>query len=341
MKFSSLLLISTLLIACQTKKKKTPNRKSDLSTKIDSIIQLYQFNGVLLVSNDSRIIYSKAVGFSDLENNTQIKLKDQFIIGSISKQITAVLILKAYEKGRIKLTDTIDKYLPKIEQAWKKEVTIHQLLTHTHGIVALNKSLAFKQGAQFRYSQLGYALLAQILEHVSEKSFKELSTELFEQYDLKNTFHPKNKVYKNLVKGYEESQQGILEFNRNSLENYAAAGSFISNAQDLSKWNQFLHTEKLVRKETLDLMKTNYATRVHPIFSRVEYGYGLLFKPGEQNIQIGALGYAPGFVSACYYYPQSKLNLVILENIATNLADFNQTFIVHTKIMELIKDARL
>ena len=92
-----------------------------------------------------------------------------------------------------------------------------------------------------------------------------------------------------------------------------------------------------MKKEILELMKTKYSTRIHPIFETVEYGYGLLFKDGEQNTQIGALGYAPGFVSACYYYPQTKLNLVILENTANNLDDFKKTFIVHTEIMELIK----
>ena len=87
-------------------------------------------------------------------------------------------------------------------------------------------------------------------------------------------------------------------------------------------------------------MKARYATRIHPIFETVEYGYGLLFKDGEQDIQIGALGYAPGFVSACYYYPQTGLNLVILGNTATNLNDFQKTFLVHTKIMELLKNEK-
>uniref|UniRef100_UPI00404B5247 serine hydrolase n=1 Tax=Gelidibacter sp. TaxID=2018083 RepID=UPI00404B5247 len=184
----------------------------------------------------------------------------------------------------------------------------------------------------FHYSQLGYELLARILQKVTGKSFQNLSTELFNQYGLKNTFHPNNKAYKKLVKGYEESESGTLEYTENSLDNYVAAGSFISNVQDLKKWNQLLYSNNLVKKETLELMKTKYSTRVHPIFETVEYGYGLLFKDGEQNIQIGALGYAPGFVSACYYYPQTKINLIILENTANNLDDFKKTFNVHTEI---------
>ena len=227
--------------------------------------------------------------------------------------------------------------MPEIHQPWAKEVTIHHLLTHTHGIVALDKPLEFKPGSQFQYSQLGYELLAQILEKVTGKSFEQLSTALFDNYGLKSTFHPNNKNYKHLVKGYEENENGILVFAPNSIENYAAAGSFISNVTDLKKWNEALYSGQLLTKETLTLMKTKYATRIHPVFETVAYVYGLLFKDGEQNIQIGALGYAPGFFSACYYYPQENVNLIILENTANHLTDFKKTFKIHTEIMKLVK----
>ena len=334
------MLTFSLLISCQTSNKIEKDHFTDLTSKVDSIINEHKFNGVLLISTDSCTIYSSANGYSNLETKSKISLNDQFVIGSISKQITAVLILRAYEKRRIGLNDTIGKYLLEIDQPWMKKVTVHQLLTHTHGIVDLDKPLAFKQGSKFHYSQLGYELLAQLLEKVSGKTFKDLSTELFNQYGLKNTFHPNNKVYRNLVEGYEENENGTLEYTEHSLYNYAAAGSFISNVNDLTKWNQLLHSESLIKKETLELMKTKYATRMHPIFGAVEYSYGLLFKDGEQDIQIGALGYAPGFVSACYYYPQTKLNLIVLGNTANNLDDFKQTFVVHTEIMQLIKNER-
>ncbi|MPQ49036.1 serine hydrolase [Marinifilum sp. N1E240] len=337
MKFSILILGIFLIVSCQTHQQKDSDSYNDLKSEIDSIIINSSFNGVVLLTKDTARIYSKAVGYSDIENKIPIKLDDQFVIGSISKQITAVLILREYENGKIKLDDKIDQYLSDIDQTWVKEVTIHQLLTHTHGIVAINKPLEFKQGSRFHYSQLGYELLANILEKVTSKTFNELSTELFNKYGLTHTFHPDNKEFKNLVKGYRETKNGKLKYCSNSLFNYVPAGSFISSVEDLNRWNQYLHSGKLVKKESLELMKTKFATRIHPIFGTVEYGYGLLFKDGEENIQIGALGYAPGFVSACYYYPQSKLNVSVLQNTATNLDDFKKTFKVHTELMELIK----
>jgi CubicO group peptidase (beta-lactamase class C family) len=330
-------LVLIIFISCQNTKSKENNEYYDLITKIDSISVNNDFNGVILVTKNTTTIYSKAFGYSDLESKTPLNIENQFVIGSISKQITAVLVLREYEKGNLQLDDKIIQYLPNIKQPWSNEVTIHHLLVHTHGIVDLNKPLEFELGSQFHYSQLGFELLAQILEKVTGKTFNELSTELFTKYGMKNTYHPDNKNYKSLVKGYEESENGKLEYCINSLYNYVPAGSFISNAEDLNKWNELLYSGKLVNEMTLALMETRYATRLHPIFDKIEYGYGLLFKDGENNSQIGAFGYAPGFVSACYHYPQTNMNLIVLENTARKLDNFKETFRVHTELMELIK----
>lgn len=327
------------LFSCKQEKElpvKVATAEIQLGHHIDSIIHQNNFNGVILITQDSSIVYNKAFGYSDLESKTKLKQGDQFVIGSISKQITAAMILREFEKGHLSLEDKIGQYLPEIDQSWAQEITIHQLLTHTHGIVDTEQQLAFEPGTQFSYSQLGYGLLSQILEKITGKSFEEISMELFEELELENTFHPENKRYQHLVKGYEESEDGQLEFATNSLRNYVAAGSFISNARDLQKWNVLLHSGKIVQPATLELMKTRYATRIHPIFDQIEYGYGLLFKDGESEKQIGAFGYAPGFVSASYYYPETGMNLIVLENTAKQLHDFSITFQTATTLMELI-----
>lgn len=338
MKFNSLAIVILLLISsCKpTIQDNDTKYKPNLKSKIDSLVG-NEFNGIILVTKGENVVYSKAFGYADFEEKTPLQLKDQFVIGSISKQITAVLVLREYEKGSIYLDDTIDKYLPSINHSWASKVTIHHLLTHTHGITSIDQELSFEPETQFQYSQLGYELLAQIIETVTQKTFLQLSTELFNVFEFQNTFHPSNTSYKNLVKGYEENEEGALILSSNSLENYPAAGSFISNVYDLARWNMLLHNHILVKKETLEMMKKRYATRTHPIFKTIEYGYGLLFKKEENNIEIGALGYAPGFASALYYYPKSQMSLIVLENTAKNLHDFRLTFRTHTTLMKTIK----
>ena len=340
MKFNTL-LFSIFLFTSSCKTDKINNKqRAILSSTIDSIALSNNFNGVILVAKDYKIEYQKAFGYSDIDKKTKLKTSDLFVIGSISKQITAVLILREYEKGNLQLTDKINKYLPEINQPWTNQVTIHHLLTHTHGIVEIDQPLEFEVGTKFHYSQLGFGLLSQILEKIKHKSFEEISTNLFNECRLKNTFDPNTKNYKNLVKGYEEDKNGKLVHAEGNPVKYIAAGGFISNVEDILKWNKLLYSGKLVKPSTLDLMRTRYATRIHPIFDKIEYGYGLLFKDKQQNLEIGAFGYSPGFPSAEYYYPQTNMNLIVLENIAVHLDDFKQTFKVHTDLMELIKNKK-
>jgi len=327
-----------LLTACQSMPSSVENTSTTLEQRIDNLLATHNFNGVVLLTERKDTLYYKARGMADVEGKQPLKKDDQFVIGSISKQITAVLILKAYEEGRLGLNHSLDKYLSNIKAEWAKAVTIEHLLTHTHGIIDLKQPLAFELGSQFQYSQLGYELLARVLEKIYEKSFEEIAMLFFKDNGFLHSFHPKSKGYQ-LVNGYEEVE-GKLVYSKSSLENYAAAGSFISNTTDLHRWNRHLHEGKLIYMSSLERMKAKYATRIHPIFGEVDYGYGLLFQEGEQNIQIGALGYAPGFVSSSYYYPNTKRNLVVLSNTARQLEDFHVTFKIHTSLMELAKNLK-
>ncbi len=338
-KYVFLLCTLLVMLSCSTDSEGQQEVGDTYRLAIDSVMSSHpDFNGGILITRDSTILYANMIGYSDLEEKVDFQPNDLFVIGSISKQITAVLVLREWERGEFLLTDPIGKYLENISSDWTEIVTIHHLLTHTHGIVELDESLVFEPGSQFQYSQLGYDLLARILEKVSGRSFKDLSEELFAENKLFNTHHPDTEFTDNLVKGYGEANDDLQEVARGrSLRNFAAAGSFISNLQDLNRWNYLLHSGKLVQDATLSLMSTAYATRNHPIFEEVEYGYGLLFLKGENDIQIGALGYAPGFVSASYYHPQTNISLVVLCNVARRLEDFPQTFNVHVELMKYVK----
>jgi len=316
----------------------------NIHIQIDSLIAaktIKPFNGIVLVSKNSETDYVKIAGYSNLEKKVPLLLTDQFIVGSISKQFTAVLILQQYDKGHLKLHDPIHTYLPNLPQSWADTVTIHQLLTHTHGITALNIPLAFPAGTQFMYSQLGYELLSQIAEKTSGKTFANLSQELFSSCKMTNSFHPYIHEYKHLAQGYSELQKGTLslEPENESTSNYIAAGSFISTPQDLVVWNTLLHTGKLLKDSTYQLMITQHknAVRDHPIFGTTYYGYGITVDYTNDLIQLGQTGFAPGFVSMNFYYPKTKMSIVVLENTAWDTDDLKKTFYYHQHIQKIIR----
>ena len=321
----------------------TFGQESIISGQIDSLISTKTtkpFNGVILISQKGKTKYSKTFGYSDIDKKESLKLNDQFVIGSISKQFTAVLVLREFDKGNIDLFVPIRQYIPELTQSWADTVTIHHLLTHLHGITQLDKPTTFKVGIQYSYSQIGYDLLSKIIERTSGKSFAELSKNLFEECGMKNTFHPDIKGYNNLVIGYTENDNGKIEFETEIFQNYVAAGSFISTAEDLNIWNKYFYSGKLLKRKTMKMVETkqNGAVRNHPIFGITEYGYGITVDTKENILQFGQTGFAPGFISMNFYFPKTKTSVIVLENVAYETDDLKKTFYYHTEILKIIRN---
>jgi D-alanyl-D-alanine carboxypeptidase len=148
--------------------------QKSLSHQIDSVLTLKYprtFSGVVLVSQGGKSIYNKAVGLAKTQKSKKIKMKSKFVLLSNSKQITAVLILREYDKGTLKLDEKISTYLPELPQNWVDNVTIRQLLNHTSGISGLSNPLSFKPGSGFKYGDGNYIILGKIIEKVSGKTY--------------------------------------------------------------------------------------------------------------------------------------------------------------------------
>ncbi|MFL5752250.1 MAG: serine hydrolase domain-containing protein [Bacteroidia bacterium] len=296
------------------------------------------FSGIVLIAQQEKEIYFRSSGHKDQDHKVKIKKDDRFVVGSISKQFTAVMVLQQYEKGNLKLSDPISKYLSSIPQNWDT-ITIHQLLTHTHGIVRLEQALAFKPGSKFMYSQHGYELLAQILEKVTRKSFAEQSRILFQKCKMKSTCHPSFLKQADLVVCFTGQENGTLLTETKSLEGFPAAGCFISSASDLIKWNQLLFGGQLLNDSTLKLMTSpqKNAIRDHPVFSLTNYGYGITISKANGLEQVGQTGFADGFASMNFYFPATKTSVVVLENIAYDPGDLKKTFYYHTRILDYLR----
>lgn len=328
-----------------------------IKTGIDSMLNdktKKPFNGVILVTEMGEVKYSKIVGYADIEKKKKLNENSQFVIGSISKQITAVIVLREVEKGRLELHAPIKKYLPELKMSWADSVTVHHLLVHMHGIAWLDKPLLFAAGSRFDYglSNTGYLLLSKIVERTSGQSFAQLSMELFKKCGMKNSFHPDVKKYKNLVRGYTEQEDGTLKFDSMSFQNAPAAGSFISTANDLRLWNEHLHEDSSILKyETYQLMVHGmpWATRQHPVFGNTVYGYGITVSDStDVAIKYGQTGFAPGFVSLNFHLPVTATNIIILENISyypftvTTVEDaLRKKFAFHKAVFELVRDNRM
>lgn len=90
---------------------------SKLDEYLDTLVQNDRFMGVVSVSKDRKSVYSKAVGIANIESKKKTDQRSTYIIGSISKSFTAVLVFQAIDQGKLSLTTTLDKYFPAIENA--------------------------------------------------------------------------------------------------------------------------------------------------------------------------------------------------------------------------------
>ncbi|RAJ34359.1 serine hydrolase domain-containing protein [Pedobacter cryoconitis] len=312
--------------------------------RLDSLLKVKNnkpFNGIMLIASDGKIVYEHQEGSPIPGKKTPFNENDQFVIGSVSKQITAVLVLRELDKHNLNLQDPIKKYLPELTMPWADTVTIHQLLTHTHGITAVDEPLAYPAGSKFNYSAIGYQLLGKIVARTSGKPFSELSNELFLLCEMKNTFDPNLKKHQRLVNGYIEKEDKRLHLEKSPLDEFVPAATLISTARDLVLWNTALHTGKLLSAVTYQLMITPYSTRQHVFLGKTDYGYGPTITASDNLLQIGQTGYIPGFVSMDYYFPQTKTSIIMLENTAWDLNDLSKTFSYHLQTLKILKETLL
>ncbi|MGG5207941.1 serine hydrolase domain-containing protein [Chryseobacterium sp. MIQD13] len=322
LKFTGFLL--TILSFSIAKAQKT----DDFSKKIDSIItntDPIKFNGTVLVTKAGKVRYAKAFGYKDFSAGIPLKLDDQFEIMSNSKQVTAVLILKEVEKGNINLQSPIRKYLPSLTQGWADSVTVHQLLNHTHGIVDTEKPLIFKPGSQFKYGNLSYMLLGEILEKVTGKTYVELADELFRQLKMKNTFCYNKDNKRGLVNGYMNKENNFEKVEKSFLnKDILPAAGVVSTVYDLSLWDNALFEGELLKSGTFKMMTSPTAMSQHDVFGKENMGFGynvrLIKESGLGYYAVTGLG--DGFTCLNIHFPSADVNLIILENQMPRNSDY-------------------
>lgn len=240
--------------------------------KIDYVMeQAYEnqkFIGNVLVADSGKIIYKKSFGKADVEGDITNNDSTKFLIASISKPITAIIILRLLDKGLIELEAPISTFF-KTENSDIGKITIHQLLTHSSGInefinkeknvnlnASLNKAtLKFKPGSDFEYSNSGFVLLIKIAEQITGKKYEEIvKTEVFDPTNMNHSGVARNTVTAIFAKGYKDASQKELTTVDYPFENIDGAGSLYSTTEDLYKLDNALRTNILLTEKTKSLM---------------------------------------------------------------------------------------
>lgn len=297
-----------------------------------------------LVAVKGQIIYKKAFGMADIELEVPMQPDMVFRIGSITKQFTAVAILQLMEQGKLKLDDEITKFIPDYPTNGHV-ITIEHLLTHTSGIksytnvkefgklsrtdmkpeevVDLIKSqpMEFAPGTKWNYNNSGYFLLGYIIEKITGKTYQEyLDENIFKPLGMTQSLYGNDiTIVKKRASGYGPGKDGVVNAEFLSMLLPYAAGSILSTVEDLFKWNQALHSYRLVKKETLDRAFSEYKLLNG---KGTSYGYAWFLSglQGSPTIEHG--GGINGFLTNAIYIPKEDVFVALFSNSTAKAPDF-------------------
>ncbi|HKX85308.1 MAG TPA: serine hydrolase domain-containing protein [Flavobacterium sp.] len=286
-----------------------------------------KFMGSVAVSQNGTLLYTKSVGFTDVEKATKPNENSKYRIGSISKMFTSVLILKATEENKLSLNQTIDKFFPEIANANK--ITITNLLSHRSGIHNFTSdetyltwntkpktreeivTLITKGGSDFEpdtkssYSNSNFVLLTVILEKVYNKPYaKLLETKIVQPLGLKNTFFGGAINAKNNEANSYDFENKWNKETETDMSIPLGAGAVVSTPSDLTKFSEALFNGKLISAQSLEQMKT----------LKEKYGLGLYTMPFKEKTGFGHSGSIDGFKSFLTYFPNDKIAVAITSN---------------------------
>ena len=266
--------------------------KGELGEKLDlylTQITPFGFSGALLVAKDGEIVLNKGYGMAIRAKGVRNTAETVFSTGSITKQFTAAGIMKLEMQGKLNTNDPISKYLDGVPKD-KAGITLHHLLTHTSGLVQdvgmdydvahrdetvkkiLDQELEFEPGERFEYTNVGYTLLAAIIEKVSGQAYEEyLNKNLFKPAGMAFTGYRMPEWDKKVVAHWYvgETDNGTPLEKPYPYWNLMGNGGILSTTEDMYKWHLALSGNALL---PADAKKKLYT----PFLNDYAYGWDVL-----------------------------------------------------------------
>ncbi len=308
--------------------------------KIDSLIQA-EFNekfgpgGAFMIAKNGKPIYQKAFGKANLELDVDLTPESVFQIGSMTKQFTAIAVLMLEEQGKLKVNESISKYISDYPAGDK--IKIHHLLTHTSGIKDFTKMKALREiaqkemtpkmmvdffknepvdfapGEKFDYNNSGYVVLGYIIELVSGVTYEDfIKKYIFEKAGMSQSYYASDRqVISKRAYGYHKKEHGFVNKTVISFSVPFSSGSLMSSLSDMLKWQNALNKNLLLNAESTKKAFSKYKLNSGEEFT---YGYGWHIKElnGTPIREHG--GSVFGFKSMGVYIPSEDIYVIGFSN---------------------------
>ncbi len=314
----------------------TTNLEGRLSTIVDSRYPSTRCPGLsVAVARNNVIIYSKALGWADLEQKVPLRVDSVHRLASVSKLVTGTIIMDLVQAGRLSLDAGVRTYLPELPPSYGK-VTVRHLLSHEAGVrgyrdinevfstthyptsrAALQSfvedPLLFEPGTKVAYSTFGFTLLGAVAESVMGRPFQSLSRDWFARHHIDGfdiddplTLVPAR------VRGYLVEKDGKIHNARYyDASNKYPAGGFTASAENCLRFAIAVGTGQVLKP--MFLKQTWTAQNTAPgASSPFGLGWGVSEKKGRK--MVGFNGLQPMTETALRYFPDSGSGIALFCN---------------------------
>jgi CubicO group peptidase (beta-lactamase class C family) len=263
-------------------------------------------SGTVLAARDGSIAHCRGFGLANRAAKVAAGCDTAYDIMSMTKQFTAAAILKLEMMGKLSVTDPISKFVGPVPDD-KRAITLHHLLTHTSGLTdqlggdyealsreemldgALESELRSAPGTEYYYSNLGYSILAAIVEKASGTSYERfLASHLFEPAGMSQTGYvlPAWKPDQVAVEYDENGEPKGKPFDHPWAEdgpywNLRGNGGMLCTARDMFRWHAALEGDQVLSENAKDKMFEPHVPEEEGGDSY--YGYGWVVSPTDEG----------------------------------------------------------
>ena len=304
---------------------------------------------------NGQVMWSNSYGTANMTLNIPVTEDTYFLLASISKLVTATAVMQLYEDGEIELHDSINQYLPfTVINPFHPdtEITLYMLLTHTSSIkedltfseeysifgnnpemdleyflsnylvlggefYSSNSYYNYQPGAQWNYSNIGFALIALIVESIVGQSFEEYcEINIFDPLGMAETsWHFEDMDESNVAMPYEW-MPGWEEMGHYFIPYYPSA-QLRSNINELSSFlSAYMgNWSGLLNDDTVELMLTEHIDDGWSWMNMSEgWGLGWYHKIINGRDLWGHNGMMWGVLTEMFFSPEDKVGVIILTN---------------------------
>jgi len=293
----------------------------------------------VVVARNGRVELAATRGLANVETGDRIAPETNFRIASVSKQFTALAVLKLVDAGTVSLDDPLTRWFPELAP-WADAATVRDLLRHTSGLkdyenfvpddakrqvldadvlrlLAKNPGLDFEPGTKYSYSNSGYALLALLVERATQRRFADyLREEIFAPAGMENTLAYEDgiSVVPHRAYGHKrrEGESAWRVADQSTTSAVLGDGGIYSSTLDYVKWDAALREEgKLLSP---GLLEEAYTAGKLKDGSALTYGYGWNVEEAPYGKVVWHTGSTSGFNHAARRLPSEGLVVVVLAN---------------------------